>query len=128
MLAVDGEGRSGSGESAKPAIRKPHLCECGVCDVWRRSAGDEWNADPEADRSAEVGTLLLKETDPDSVYRCGALTESGRQAIAPSGQATKGFCRGSRRASPGGHRLLLLELRSLGLLDEERAAGFLGRA
>jgi hypothetical protein len=34
-----------------------------------------WNSDPWA-----------KETDPDSVYRCGALTESGRQAIAPSGQ------------------------------------------
>jgi len=34
-----------------------------------------WNSDPWA-----------KQTDPDSVYRCGALTESGRQAIAPVGQ------------------------------------------
>jgi hypothetical protein len=34
-----------------------------------------WNSDP-----------WSKQTDPDSVYRCGALTESGRQAIAPAGQ------------------------------------------
>ena len=34
-----------------------------------------WDSDPWA-----------KQTDPDSVYRCGALTESGRQAIAPAGQ------------------------------------------
>jgi hypothetical protein len=31
-----------------------------------------WNSDPWA-----------KQTDPASVYRCGSLTESGRQAIAP---------------------------------------------
>jgi len=34
-----------------------------------------WDSDPWA-----------KQTDPDSVYRCGALTESGRQAVAPAGQ------------------------------------------
>ena len=34
-----------------------------------------WNSDPWA-----------KQTGPDSVYRCGALTESGREAIAPAGQ------------------------------------------
>jgi hypothetical protein len=34
-----------------------------------------WNSDPWA-----------KQTGPDSVYRCGALTESGRRAIAPHGQ------------------------------------------
>jgi hypothetical protein len=34
-----------------------------------------WDSDPWA-----------KQTDPDSVYRCGALTESGREAIAPAGQ------------------------------------------
>ncbi len=34
-----------------------------------------WNSDP-----------WSKQTDPDSVYRCGALTESGRQAIAPEGK------------------------------------------
>jgi hypothetical protein len=34
-----------------------------------------WNSDP-----------WTKQTDPDSVYRCGALTESGRQAIAPAGE------------------------------------------
>jgi hypothetical protein len=34
-----------------------------------------WNSDPWA-----------KQTDADSVYRCGALTESGREAIAPAGQ------------------------------------------
>ncbi len=33
-----------------------------------------WNSDPWA-----------KQTDSDSVYRCGALTESGRHAIAPAG-------------------------------------------
>jgi hypothetical protein len=37
-----------------------------------------WNSDPWA-----------KGTDPDSVYRCGALTESGRQAIAPEGHETR---------------------------------------
>jgi hypothetical protein len=31
-----------------------------------------WNSDP-----------WSKTTDPDSVYRCGALTESGREAVAP---------------------------------------------
>jgi hypothetical protein len=44
----------------------------------RRLAGIDyfsWNSDPWA-----------KETDPDSVYRCGGLTESGRQAIASAGQ------------------------------------------
>jgi hypothetical protein len=34
-----------------------------------------WNSDPWA-----------KQIDSDSVYRCGALTESGRQAIAPAGE------------------------------------------
>ena len=34
-----------------------------------------WNSDPWA-----------KQVDSDSVYRCGALTESGRQAVAPAGQ------------------------------------------
>lgn len=34
-----------------------------------------WNSDP-----------WSKQIDPDSVYRCGALTESGRQAIAPAGE------------------------------------------
>jgi hypothetical protein len=34
-----------------------------------------WDSDPWA-----------KQTDPDSVYRCGALTESGRAAIAPAGE------------------------------------------
>jgi hypothetical protein len=34
-----------------------------------------WNSDP-----------WSKQTDPDSVYRCGGLTESGRQAIAAAGQ------------------------------------------
>jgi len=41
-----------------------------------------WNSDPWA-----------KQVDADSVYRCGALTESGRQAIAPEGQ--------EKRADPG---------------------------
>jgi len=36
-----------------------------------------WDSDP-----------WSKKTDPDSVYRCGALTESGRQAIAPAGEET----------------------------------------
>ena len=35
-----------------------------------------WDSDPWA-----------KQTDADSVYRCGGLTESGRHAIAPAGQA-----------------------------------------
>jgi hypothetical protein len=34
-----------------------------------------WDSDPWA-----------KQADPDSVYRCGALTDSGRAAIAPAGQ------------------------------------------
>ena len=34
-----------------------------------------WNSDP-----------WSKQVDADSVYRCGALTESGQQAIAPEGQ------------------------------------------
>jgi hypothetical protein len=34
-----------------------------------------WNSDPWA-----------KQTDADSVYRCGALTESGREAVAPAGR------------------------------------------
>jgi len=33
-----------------------------------------WDSDP-----------WSKQTDPDSVYRCGSLTESGREAIAPAG-------------------------------------------
>jgi hypothetical protein len=33
-----------------------------------------WDSDP-----------WSKQTDPDSIYRCGSLTESGRAAIAPSG-------------------------------------------
>jgi len=37
-----------------------------------------WNSDPWA-----------KQADPDSVYRCGALTESGRQAVAPEGHETR---------------------------------------
>ncbi len=37
-----------------------------------------WNSDPWA-----------KQTDPDSVYRCGALTESGRQAVAPEGREAR---------------------------------------
>jgi hypothetical protein len=36
-----------------------------------------WDSDPWA-----------KQTDPDSVYRCGALTESGRQAVALEGNET----------------------------------------
>ena len=36
-----------------------------------------WNSDP-----------WSKTVDADSVYRCGALTESGRQAIAPPGRVT----------------------------------------
>jgi hypothetical protein len=36
-----------------------------------------WNSDP-----------WSKQVDPDSVYRCGALTESGRRAVAPAGQET----------------------------------------
>ena len=35
-----------------------------------------WDSDP-----------WSKQTDPDSVYRCGALTESGRQAVAAAGKA-----------------------------------------
>jgi hypothetical protein len=37
-----------------------------------------WDSDP-----------WSKGTDPDSVYRCGALTESGRQAIAPAGKEAR---------------------------------------
>src|ERR1700733_15208207 len=59
LFSVNGEGGSGSGEAAETAIGKPYLRECGVGDVRCRPARDERNADPDADRSAQVGTLLL---------------------------------------------------------------------
>jgi len=48
-----------------------------VADAEHRLAGIDyfsWDSDP-----------WSKTTDPDSVYRCGALTESGKQAVAPEG-------------------------------------------
>ncbi len=60
----------------------------------RRLAGIDyfsWNSDPWA-----------KQTGPDSVYRCGALTESGRQAIAPHGQQKRSDLGGSIRIRVGG--------------------------
>ena len=52
-----------------------------AADAEHRLAGIDyfaWDSDP-----------WSKQTDPDSVYRCGALTESGRQAIAAAGQETR---------------------------------------
>jgi hypothetical protein len=49
-----------------------------------------WNSDP-----------WTKQTDPDSVYRCGSLTESGRQAIAPAGEEKSPDLRASIRVRVG---------------------------
>jgi hypothetical protein len=49
----------------------------GVAAAQHRLAGIDyfsWDSDP-----------WSKTTDPDSVYRCGGLTESGKQAVAPEG-------------------------------------------
>ena len=59
IFSVDGEGGSGRGEVAETSPRKSHLGERRVGDVRRRSARDERNADPNSDRSAEIGILHL---------------------------------------------------------------------
>jgi hypothetical protein len=49
-----------------------------------------WNSDP-----------WSKTIDADSVYRCGALTESGKQAVAPEGKETRPDVSASMRVRVG---------------------------
>lgn len=52
-----------------------------------------WDSDP-----------WSKKIDPDSVYRCGSLTESGRQAIAPAGEEKSPDRDNAIRVVVGGER------------------------
>jgi hypothetical protein len=65
-------------ETARTVLIEELRGDFAMASAQRRIIGIDyfsWNSDP-----------WSKTTDADSVYRCGALTESGKQAVAPEGQ------------------------------------------
>src|SRR5271169_1742299 len=127
LFAVNGEGRSGGGEAAEASVGKPDLGEPVVSDVWGRPTGDAWNADPDAHRSAQVGTLLL----PGGCNRLATALGVGAATV----DAVRINLLGPRIGVPcevvDAHKTMLGSGQgkiASHLLKKERATGFLRRA